>query len=386
VPRPVSHLLLSLAVIVLASAPAFAQGANDAEAYARARQAYERDAAAYWQAIGEKRKLRNAKRRDGQPIALDDYVLTQPPQPPVYPGPRRPIDPSAPPRPEPSRPYMPVVADFLAAAAEEFGFIPDRPSDSEFKRAYARAAAAAGLTQEQVVGVYIFETGGNGRYDTQAGVSRPGARAISPALGYNQLLSTNTVGLLAEHGDQYLALLTLKPSRARDPDPPSLDRKIEALRKMIAVARSVPFSWAEHDKLAKNTRQGWGIHAAVLDRDLGPLLQVRKLINSVQFARLKGHKAPLTAAELELMNFTGDGNGIDLVTMPHTLRARVPTANFFQREGYERNPIARRTGVVSALFASIEAKMEQADAPGARELAAAFAEAERDRGEIHLGR
>jgi hypothetical protein len=57
----------------------------------------------------------------------------------------------------------------------------------------------------------------------------------------------------------------------------------------------------------------------------------------------------------------------------------VPTANFFQREGYERNPIARRTGVVSALFASIEAKMDRADAAGARELAAAFAEAERDR-------
>ena len=35
------------------------------------------------------------------------------------------------------------------------------------------------------------------------------------------------------------------------------------------------------------------------------------------FARAKGHQQPLTAAELELMNFTGDGNGFDLVTMPH---------------------------------------------------------------------
>jgi hypothetical protein len=365
--------LLAIAVILLAATPSFAQSSADAEAYARARQAYEREAAAYWNVIGEKRKLRNAKRRDGQLVTLDDYVLTQPP---VYSGPARPADPTAPKPPEPPRPYMPVVADFLAAAAEEFAFVPDRPSESEFKRAYARAAAAAGLTQEQVVGVYLFETGGNGRYDTQAGVTRPGARAISPALGYNQLLSTNTVGLLAEHGDQYLAMLTLKPSSASGQ---ALDRKIEALRRMIAAARSVPFSWAEHDKLAKNTRAGWGIHAAVLDRDVGPLLQVRKLINSVQFARLKGHKAPLTAAELELMNFTGDGNGIDLVTMPHALRARVPTANFFQREGYERNPIARRTGVVSALFASIEAKMDRADASGARELAAAFAEAERSR-------
>jgi hypothetical protein len=32
------------------------------------------------------------------------------------------------------------------------------------------------------------------------------------------------------------------------------------------------------------------------------------------------------------------------------LRDKVPTSNFFQRGGYERNPIARRTGTVAALF------------------------------------
>jgi hypothetical protein len=131
--------------------------------------------------------------------------------------------------------------------------------------------------------------------------------------------------------------------------------------------------WSAHDKMAKTTPEGFGIHAAVLDRDLGPLLQTQKLLTSVQFARSKGYKAPLTAAELELMNFTGDGNGIDMVMMPPALRQRVPTANFFQQQGYERNPIARRTGTVAALFASIEAKMDQASQlPGARDLAAAF--------------
>jgi len=55
------------------------------------------------------------------------------------------------------------------------------------------------------------------------------------------------------------------------------------------------------------------------------------------------------------------------------LRTRVPTANFFQREGYERNPVARRTGVVSNLIADIETKMARgAQSQGARELAAAF--------------
>ena len=63
------------------------------------------------------------------------------------------------------------------------------------------------------------------------------------------------------------------------------------------------------------------------------------------------YRAPLSAAELELMNLTGDGNGLDMVMMPAALRARVPTANFFQQSGYERNPVARRTGVVAGLIA-----------------------------------
>jgi hypothetical protein len=62
-----------------------------------------------------------------------------------------------------------------------------------------------------------------------------------------------------------------------------------------------------------------------------------------------------------------------MVLMPPELRQRVPTSNFFQQAGYERNPIARRTGVVAALLAAIDAKMDQASQlPGAKELAAAF--------------
>ena len=108
---------------------------------------------------------------------------------------------------------MPVVADFLKAAAEQFGFVPQRPdSDLAFKQAYAQVASAAGLTRDQVVRIYAFETGGNGTYDVQAGLThpRPGARAISPAIGYNQLLSTNSVGLMAGHGDQFILALRRK--------------------------------------------------------------------------------------------------------------------------------------------------------------------------------
>ncbi len=341
--------------------------------YQAARGPYEVEAATYWDAIAEKRRLRNAKRRDHLEIGADDYVLTQPP---VYSGPTRPVDPRAPAEPPPERPDIPVVADFLQNAAEQFGFVPERPaSDLDFKRAYAKAALAAGLTRDQIVGIYIFETGGNGAYDSQAGLVpyRPGARAISPAIGYNQLLSTNSVSLLAEHGGRLAGVLRQRTNTLTGNSRLAMERKIDALKRMIAYSRSVPGRWSEQDKLAKTTAGGYGIHAAVLDIDIGPLLQVQKLINSEHFARAKGYTAPLTGAELELMNLTGDSTGLDMVTMPQALRARVPTANFFQQQGYERNPVARRTGVVANLIADIEDKMNRGvQAQGARDLAAAF--------------
>ena len=135
-------------------------------------------------------------------------------QPPVYTGPKRPVNPEPeeekPPR---ERKPIPVVADFLKAAADQFQFVPQRPAaEIDFKRAYARYALAAGLTREQAVRVYSFETGGNGNHDMQSGLSasRPGSRAISTAIGYNQLLTTNSVELLAEQGHELIKELTAK--------------------------------------------------------------------------------------------------------------------------------------------------------------------------------
>jgi hypothetical protein len=368
--RPLCVLTgLVLAAACLAAAPAAAQTAGEIAAFERAWGAYEREAEAYWRAVGEKRSQRAAKRRNKQPITLADYVVEQPP---VYSGPPRPPGPKAPPA--PPRPAIPVVADFLKAAVEEFGFVPRRPANElEFKRAYARAALDAGVTPEQAVGIYAFETGGNGRYDTQAGLLGKSTRAISPALGYNQLLNTNTIGLLAEHGDALVAQLERRAGAMAGIPRAEMLGKIAALRRMIEFSRSVPFRWSEHDRLAKETAGGLGVHATLLDIDLGPWLQVRKLVNSLQFARARGYKRTLSAAELELMNFTGDGNGIDMVAMPAELRRRVPTANFFQRQGYERNPIARQTKVVEALIESIASRAARAvNAEGAQDLAAAF--------------
>lgn len=343
------------------------------EAYILAREAFEAEAGAYWNEIADKRRMRNAKRRDGADILIDDYVRTQPP---VYVGPPRPVDPSAPKGEPPARRYVPVVTDFLLAAAEHFRFVPQRPqSERDYKLAYARVAAAAGLTRDQVVRIYGFESGGNGPYDVQAGLERPSptARAITTALGYNQLLGTNTVEIVAESGDRLVRTLKERAAALSGAPRKSIETKIAVLQRMVAFCRSVPDSWSEHERLA-NTPKGLGVHAMVLDIDVGPLLQTQKLLDSVVFARRKGYLAPLTAAELEMMNLTGDGNGIDMVMMPAQMRPLVPTANFFQRGGYERNPVAIRNNVVATLLAATNAKMDkEMQLQGAKDLAAAFA-------------
>jgi len=102
-------------------------------------------------------------------------------------------------------------------------------------------------------------------------------------------------------------------------------------------------------------------------------LQTHKLLTSVIFARTKGYNRPLTAAELEMMNLTGDGTGLDMVTMPQAMREQVPTSNFFVRLGYERNPVAIRNNTVAKLLAVTDRWMDQhSSLPGAQELAAAF--------------
>jgi hypothetical protein len=363
----------------MAQAPspqAMAEYRRKLKEYLEARAAFDQEADAYWSSIADKRRVRNAKRRDHQSIALDDYVLTQPP---VYSGPKRPVDPSpAPPEPEEprrARKAIPVVADLLKAAAEQFQFTPQRPaSEVDFKRAYARVAATAGLTREQAVRVYSFETGGNGNHDMQSGLSasRPGSRAISTAIGYNQLLTTNTVELLAEQGPEFVRALAAKAAQLSGAPRQAMDRKIAVLKRMAAYARSVPDEWAQHEKIG-DTPQGWALHAMVLDIDVGPLLQTHKLLTSVVFARAKGFSRPLTAAELEMMNLTGDGTGLDMVTMPQAMREQVPTSNFFQRGGYERNPVAIRNNTVAKLLDVTDRRMDSnSNLPGARELAAAF--------------
>src|SRR5215831_3097993 len=266
-------------------AAAMAQYRRALEEYNRAWQSYTAASSAHWNQISEKRQFRNTKRSRGEPISISDYVLTQPP---VYTGPPKPRNPLKPEVPPP-RIYVPVVADFVAAALQEFKFIPRFPqSETEFKRAYAKVAFAAGLTREQIVRIYGFEATGNGSYDIEAGLEyNKHGRAITTALGYNQLLATNSVEILAEKGPQFIDEFRTEASGLAGGDRRALGGKIEVLRKMVAFARSVPDDWNQHEALA-NTAKGLGVHALNLDLDVGPMLQTQKLVDSVVFARRKG--------------------------------------------------------------------------------------------------
>lgn len=361
------------AVAAPASPAAIAEYRRALAEYQEAQAAYAAEAEAYWSLISQKRRARTAKRASQEPLSLDDYVLTQPP---VYSGPPKPVDPSQTPeeKPQAARPYVPVVADFLAAAQTEFKFLPRQPqSEGEFKRAYAEVALAAGLNKQQIVRIYSFEAGGNGGYDVQAGLEHnKSAHAITTALGYNQLLATNSVEVVAESGSHFVKALAARAATLSGPGKAALEAKIATLHRMIAVARSVPDAWNEHQALA-GTSKGLAIHALNLDVDIGPYLQTQKLLDSVVFAHRKGYAGTLTAAELEMMNLTGDGNGFDMITMPREWRARVPTANFFQRGGYRDNPVAQRNNVVAKLIAATDAHMDrEIKLPGSKELAAAL--------------
>ncbi|MBI0001662.1 hypothetical protein H3S83_07450 [Bartonella sp. W8122] len=326
---------------------------KDYEAWRNAYNAYNKQATAYWDQISAKRKLRNEKRARGQTIELTDYVLSQPP---LYSGPAKP---STGKTTGPSR-SIPGVDDFVAASKRVYGFRPERPSnESEFMRSYVNAAQEIGLTREQLVSIYAFETGGDGTHDLQSGMikGKANARPISTAIGYNQLVATASVSLMWEYGNDIAKELRQKAQQASGTERTKLLEKANVVERMTAKAKTVPHNWGAQSELAK-TDAGLGMHAMTMDKDVGPLLQIHKLRTSLTFLRRKGVSRPLSGAELEMLNLTGDGNGYDMVTMPPQYRAKVPTANFFLRPGYERNPVAIRNNTVAALLDATESKME----------------------------
>lgn len=343
--------------------------------YLRARKSFDFELQAYWIAVDQKREVRKKKRAAGQPFVADDYIGEQPPK---YQGPA--LDPeiakivaAVKPPGEPDPP-KPMVADFLAHARQEFGFVPTAASEREFKRRYAEEALAHGLTKAQVVRVYALETGGRGTYDMQAGIdpeTRKGT-PISSALGYAQLLTANSISELVKYGDGFIARLE---AMGRDPRTDKrravgLKAKAASVRRMMAALRTVPKEWSAHVKFG-NTPKGLGIHALNLDADLGPWLQAIKLKGVKEEADRAG-RTRLSGAEIELMNLAGPRTGLEMM---EPVGRAMPTANFFSQGGYYRNTIVReKTG--AELLKALDERMEiHLKKPGSIEFAAAFDEA-----------
>ena len=116
--------------------------------------------------------------------------------------------------------------------------------------------------------------------------------------------------------------------------------KATIIRRMIADARKVPESWPAHVAYAK-TPNGLAMHALNLDGHVGPWMQVVKLRGIVEYASKRG-QGRLSGAQLELINLAGPGSGFEMLQPPGR---DMPTSNFFERGGYERNPVVHdKTG------------------------------------------
>ncbi len=118
-----------------------------------------------------------------------------------------------------------------------------------------------------------------------------------------------------------------------------------------------PKRWAKMQQFAE-TEKGMGMHATNLDKDIGPMMQVRKLqdtLGSVKktlqgvydamkarnpndplLPELEARVKEPTPAQLELLNLAGAGAGGRMLRQENW---DVPTANFFDRGGFERNPV-----------------------------------------------
>ncbi len=352
------------------------------------RSAYNKVANAYWNSIKKKQARRRHKIRNNVKLTKRDYVLEFPPE---YKGPKRPYCPEI----EKKKPEvkvkppmpLPTVSDFLRSAKKEYRFVPSRTTEFQYKLSVARETLGVGLNENQVIGVFSLETGGIGPYARQSGIfitdqecnpTKPRGTAASTALGYVQLLSANSAVVTYYNGRKFAGRLERYAERSSGNRARELRFKARLLKRMVGDIRSYIYSypksrrnnWREFVSFG-NTSQGYAVHALNLDADIGPLLQVHKLLKIKQVATNKGYNS-VNGAQLELMNLVGYGRGLEMM---RPVARDVPTSNFFSRGGYFRNPVAEnRTakGLLDQLDSIIQRNMKKC---GSIEFKNAFASA-----------
>lgn len=349
---------------------------QELEDYEAVRDVFDDKADRYWAVATSKRRERQAKKRAGATLTLDDYVTEHPP---IYKGPElskalaaklaklvKALDPKS----EAAKPApLPGLPEILTAAEQVYGFTPEQVAESAFRRRFVAEALAAGLTKDQVVRVYTLETSGNGTYGQISGthpVTGKG-KPISSAIGYVQLLHANSIGTLASHGRKLITRLAKRAETADADERRHINGKITVLRRMMKDAKAAGETWAEQYKFG-GTAIGLAIHSLNLDIDTGPWLQVFKLNELRILAEKKGF-AKVTGAQLEMMNLAGPASGLEMLA---PLTRDLPTSNFFERGGYERNGVVRgRTA--GQLLAEMNKRIDHwIKEPGAQELNALF--------------
>ncbi len=342
----------------------------------------EQHAKPYWSRVTEARTQRRDRPWTEQ--HLGPFVDTHPP---VYAGPPKPKRADFGLDPEPSRPTR-RLADFVSAAGEQgYGFTltPESATpaqaaafETQFRRRYVQAALAAGFNRDQTVGVYVFETGGDGRHSEL----HPGSAAI----GYAQLLIANSITTTVEQGRAIADRLRAQglPAKA--------DLVLRMRDDILRENGGRPPTWEQAMSVLSGTRVGRAVHAANLDLDIGPQLQITKLMTTAQsyrdYSRRSGTQRELTAEILEAMNLAGPVNGFWL---GHPRTADRLTVNFFQRNGYEGNPVLselvdgeRRARTAGALMTRMSGIMhgERRNGAGSQEISRIFDELTPDAGRV----
>ncbi|MBC8048899.1 MAG: hypothetical protein H7X92_01975 [Chitinophagales bacterium] len=338
-------------------------------AYREARDIHDKKAGAYWSVVEAKRAGRKKKNAAKIAITADDYVCEHAP---VYQGPPAPADVLAilakPPKTPPKT--IAVVADLLRNAQEKYGFAPLMLGDDEFKRRYAAEAVRLKFTKDQIVRVYSLETGGYGAFDMQAGYNpvTKKVKPISTALGYAQLLSANSVEVLGKYGPGFAARLEAMAALTQDvARSKHLRAKAKVVRAMGRDARGVGDSWPAHVKFG-GTPKGQAMHAMNLDADVGPWMQIQKLDSTRDYAVNRGMPV-LTGGELEMMNLAGPSRGFEMLT---PIAKDASTSNFFDRGGYERNPVVHNKTAAQLLTRMNEIMDRNRAKDGARKFDAIF--------------
>jgi hypothetical protein len=276
---------------------------------------------------------------------------------------------------------------FLQAARDEYGFEPEPPTtdedekEFEWKKEFARQALDMGFTANQVVGDYAFETGGDQNYDEQPKkMFANGEGPASTALTYAGLLTANTVDMIAQHGE----------TLAREMEDIGKPEKARVLRAMMADAQTIPTDVppAERWELLKDfgkTDKGRAMHAMLLDKDVGPRIAMQKLKSALDAAAEKGMRN-LSPADLALVNLAGNDMGTKMLGAGMTSDQKravqeASTSYFFDRAGWDRNPIVKYRTVGRLRERIGEVIAEKLQKPGSQEFYRAFADvqAERDR-------